>query len=157
MEKLFSNKDTWHGGFYELALEMGSTTEEKLEAGLKAIWGFADLQGCYLQADEEPFSQRRVAPHVNMLLSQNHLRGIAKLPHGSQLAFGTYLVQEEGDTWLGLYVAMGALSTRYAVGAYPFDSNGFSRTWREPLEEWLSKIGHEVFSKVPFLLGLVGF
>jgi hypothetical protein len=159
MEKVFTNKDTWHGGFYELSLEMGQLSDIKLEAAVNAIWNFADLRGCYLRPDIDPPFQSQVQPDVKVLLSHNHLRGIAKLPDGKQVACGTYLVQEEqGDKWLGFYVPMGALAMTFdQVGAYPFDSNGLSRNWREPLESWLATIGQSVFSKVPFLLGLVGF
>src|SRR5947208_2014639 len=159
MESLFTNKDTWHGGFYELSMEMGRLSEEKLEAALEAIWIFGDLRGCYLRSDIEPQFQPQVAPDIKTLRSHNHLRGIAKLPDGKLTACGTFLLQEEaGDNWLDFYLPMGALTmANDAVGAYPFDSNGISQTWREPLEIWLAKIGHSVFSKVPFLLGLVGF
>jgi hypothetical protein len=159
MENLFCNRDTWHGGFYELSLEMGRATEESLDAALKAIWSSADLRGCYLRPDIEPSFQSQIAPDIKVLLSHSHLRGIANLPNGKKIACGTFLVQEEGGgNWLGFYLPMGALSPAIEnAGAYPFDSNGISQSWRQPLETWLANIGQSVFSKVPFHLGLVGF
>jgi hypothetical protein len=152
MENLFCKKHAWHGGFYELSLEMGQLPDEELDAALKAIWSFPDLSGCYLRRDIEPSLQAKVTPDIKFLLAGSHLLGIATLPTREQVACGTFLVR--GDKWLGFYLPMGTLE---GVGAYPFGPDGSSRRWREPLDNWLAKMGQSVFAKVPFLLGLVGF
>jgi hypothetical protein len=157
MQAVF-NEQAWFGGFYELAMEYEPWSEGNLDGALKAIWDFPDLQGCYLRHDIEPSQQQRVAPSLAMLEANVHLRGIATLADGKQIACGTYLVPDDaGPAWIGLYLPMGALSTAYDVGAYPFEQDTSSQRWREPLEKWLAAVGEFVFSRSAFRLGLVGF
>jgi len=151
-------EETWTGGFYELALEYEHASREILEAALKAMWNFPDLRGCYLRPDESPSRQTRVAPDLAALESNGQLYGAARLPGGAEVACGAFLVQEEDDNaWLGFYVPLGALAKVFNVGAYPFDNDPASQAWREPLEDWLARIGQAVFTNAPFSLGLVGF
>jgi hypothetical protein len=151
-------QEMWGGGFYELALEYGHSSKASLAEALQALWTRPDLQGCYLHADEDPSRQPRVAPDLGVLESGEHLRGVATLPNGIQVACGTYLVREQaGEAWIGLYLPMGALATAYNVGGFPFDQSDSSQDWRQPLEEWLAQIGQGVYLKSPFLAGLVGF
>jgi hypothetical protein len=50
---------------------------------------------------------------------------------------------------------MGALSSAYAVGGYPFDE-GKGKDWRVPLEDWFAGIGETVYQTAKFKLGLIG-
>jgi hypothetical protein len=153
-----STEQLWLGGFYELAIAYEHSSDIVLDKALQAIWDFPDLQGCYLRPDVEPSGQQRVAPTLGALEAGGHLRGIVTVPNGKQVACGTFMVREEkGPTWLGFYMPMGALATAYDVGAYPFEQDGSSQSWREPLERWLAAIGEFVFAKSPYRLGLVGF
>ena len=157
MQALFAER-VWLGGFYELALKYESASDALLDKGLQRIWEFADLQGCYLRPDIEPSHQPRIAPSLAILKANGHLRGIATIPHGKQVACGNCLVcEEQGPAWVSLYLPLGGLATVYEVGAYPFEQTVSCRSWREPLEKWLAAVGEFVFSKVPFQLGLVGF
>src|SRR5438876_11008490 len=118
MQAIFTEQ-AWFGGFYELAMEYESWSERDLDGTLKAIWDFPGLQGCYLRHDIEPSQQQRVAPSLTTLEAGGHLRGIATLANGKQIACGTFLVREEvGPAWIGFYLPMGALSTAHDVGAY---------------------------------------
>jgi hypothetical protein len=158
MERLFTGAETWHGGFYELAMEFGAEAESTLERALQALWEFPDLRGCYLRRDQEPSTQPRMAATFAAQASAGHLVGMATVPGGIRVACGTVLVREDnGNRWLDFYLPLGALAAAYDVGAYPFDENLASRQWREPLEKWLADIGQAVYAKTPFRLGLVGF
>lgn len=151
-------QEAWSGGFYELAIEYEHASTDVFDAALKAIWTFPDLQGCYARSDEPPPNQPRVAPDLAKLENTGHLYGVAKLPSGAEVSCGTFVVREEGgSSWLGFYLPLGGLGAVYDIGAYPFDELAPSRVWREPLEEWLARIGQFVFAKAPFSLGLVGF
>src|SRR5437879_6075687 len=100
MQRCFTAPDTWHGGFYELAMQYGPHADHSLKAGLRAIWQRPDLEGCYLRSDVEPSQQQRVAPSLAVQLSNGHVRGIAILPNGHRVACGTVVVREaEGDDW----------------------------------------------------------
>jgi hypothetical protein len=157
MDRLFTDGETWLGGFYELALEFGPESQESLQDALLAIWKTPGLDGCYLKADVEPADQARITPTIAALEAHGHLRGIATLPNRQQAACGTVLVREEqGPVWLVFYLPLGGLGAAYPVNGYPFDNTPASRTWREPLERWLADVGRAVFAHAPFRLGLIG-
>lgn len=62
--------------------------------------------------------------------------------------------------WLDFYLPLGALTESDSrVGGFPFgpDRGATSRSWREPLEEWLASIGTALYATVPFPYAVVGF
>ena len=155
--RLFTNEHTWSGGFYELAIELGLRSEARLEAAINAIWQDARLEGCYTRRDLEPAEQPRVEPTLEMREKYAHLLGVATLPGGGRAACGTFIIrQEDGIDWLGFYIPMGALSTIYDVGAFPFNDGKASQHWREHLDAWLAEIAQTVFAAAPFDLAIIG-
>ena len=152
MKKLFTAADAWNGGFYELAIELGPRSDERLLVALKTLWRCDGLNGCHKDSAAEPSNQPRILPDLN-----GHLLGIATVPGGRQVACGTFTVREDnGSDWLGFYLPMGALETVYDVGAFPFNDDTSNRAWREPLDTWLVQIAKSVFSVTPFSLALLG-
>ncbi len=154
----FSNPNTWFGGYYELALELGERSDERLLNPLAALWSHPSLEGCYLERDKESHEQERVVVSPG-LLERTHLQGLAQLPDGRKVACGSCVIREdEGIDWLDFYLPMGALEAVYDVGGYPFDEAGVAhKEWQIPVDGWLKEIGNHIFSTVPFRLGLVGF
>ncbi len=152
MSELFTAADTWDGGFYEIAIELGPRSDERLRTALETIWQYDGLNGCYEDSQVEPSDQPRLMPSL-----ETRQLGVATLPNGRQSACGTFTVRENnGPDWIGFYLPMGALASVYNVGAYPFEDDKTSRTWREPLDDWLTKMAGVVFSAVPFSLALIG-
>jgi len=158
MTQYFTEADTWSGGYYELAIELGSRSDERLLTALAAVWADPDLDGAYLSRDVEPWQQPRLAITVE-LLQVSHLQGLARLPNGATIACGTVFIREDdGPDWLGLYLPMGALGTAYSVGGYPFEPDvANSRQWRDVVDHWLAGIGSRVYDQVAYRLGLIGF
>ncbi len=158
MSKHFSGSDTWLGGYYELAIELGPRSDERLLAALSTIWSDSALDGVYLSRDSEPNAQRKYSLTVE-LLEVTHLQGLARLPNGVMIACGTCVIRyDNGNDWLDLYLPMGALATAYPVGGYPFEPDVVSsHVWRSVLDPWLVEIGRRVYDHVPYRLGLVGF
>jgi hypothetical protein len=160
MEQLYFTKEgIWSGGYYELALEVGETVDEKLEAALRAIWQHPSLQGCFLERNREPGEQQPVELSKIPLESGLHLQGLARLPNDSLIACGTCLIREKnGSDWLDFYLPMGSLAQVYDVGAYPFDENENSPAhWQKAVDDWLAEIGASIYAKVRYKLGLIGF
>lgn len=160
LEKLFTDKDSWTGGFYELAIEVGERSNSRLQAALRTVWEYPALQGCWLNRNIEPLPSLRVSP----ALSDDgpaHFQGIATLPNGRRTACGTCVIRESTDEsvrnidWLDFYIPMGSLARAYAVGGFPFGVAD-SGSWRQPLDEWLVRLGQHVFTRVPYQLALVG-
>ena len=58
-ERLLTADGAWYGGFYEVALEIGSRSDQHLRAALTALWQYADLDGCFLDRNREPMDQPR--------------------------------------------------------------------------------------------------
>jgi hypothetical protein len=155
--RVFTPDDTWNGGCFELALEVGPRSDERLRAVVNALWQCPLLAGCYLDPAAEPWDQPLISPADRPLDSGHRLLGIAALPNGARVACGSCLVrEEEGPDWLDFYIPLGALGTAYPVGAYPFGSEP-SRHWRAPVESWLAQIGLYVASRSSYSLGLIGW
>jgi len=158
MTQYFTEPDTWSGGYYELAIELGTRSDERLLAALTAVWADPNLDGAYLSRDVEPWQQQRLA--ITAELSQvSHLQGLARLPNKATIACGTFIVREDdGPDWLGMYLPMGALGTAYSVGGYPFEPDvANSHQWRDVIDPWLAGIGSRVYDQVAYRLGLIGF
>lgn len=152
MSQLFTAADTWNGGFYELAIELGPRSDERLLAALETIWHYDGLDGCYKESTIEPSHQPRLLPNLD-----GWLLGTATVPGGQRAACGTFIVREnDGFDWLGFYLPMGALEAVYDVGAFPFYDDKSICTWRKPLDAWLVRIAEAIFSVIPFSLALVG-
>jgi hypothetical protein len=158
MAARFTDNETWKGAFYELAIELGPRSDERLQLALRAIWQTPCLTGCYTDRKREPQEQDRVEPSIVNLMIQGHLLGIAILPDNQQIPCGTVAIREqEGPDWVVFYVPLGALVQIYnQVGGFFGTDHPKSRCWREPLENWLAEIGPGVFSTVQFSLGLIG-
>jgi hypothetical protein len=157
----FTDEENWSGGFYELALELGNTNDERLQQALSALWPAANIDGCYGRHDREPDEQDEVALSLSSLTSYGHLRGTVLLPTGPRVVCGCLAHREEaGSDWLEFYLPLGSLArTDRRIGGFPFDSNSGepSLIWRHPLDDWLAAIAIRVFAQAPFHLGRIRF
>lgn len=59
--------------------------------------------------------------------------------------------------WVGFYLPLGALSSAYKLGAYPFGSMENVSDWKTPVESFLADLGRWIFAKRPFTFALIGF
>ncbi len=97
----FTDDENWHGGFDELAVELGDTDDQQLQLALTALWKAAGIDGCYGRRDREPGEQREVARTVASLAEFGHLRGTVLLPNGHRVVCGCFAVREDdGPDWL---------------------------------------------------------
>src|SRR5262245_40410376 len=155
-DRLFTAEDAWYGGFYELALEVGPRSDERLLAALTALWLNPDLDGCYLDRSREPADQPRSSDFC--LETGSHSLGVASLPNGRRVVCGSCLVRaDEGPDWLCFYLPMDSLGTAYPVGGFPFGTEDhWTGPWRYEVEDWLARIGMWIARSVSFRLGLIG-
>jgi hypothetical protein len=153
----FAEPETWVGGFYELALELGTSSDKRLESALRALWTHPSVHGCYGDRASDPVNQERVALTASTLQERGHLYGFARLPNGAFAACGVIAIQEEhGSDWLVFYVPLGALNGTYP-GGHPFAwPTAETRSWQAPLDDWLAAVGRWGFERTPFALGLIG-
>ncbi|MCX4539194.1 hypothetical protein [Streptomyces sp. NBC_01565] len=148
------SESTWHGGFYELAIEVGPRDDARLQRALTAVWSAADVQGCYGDMRRAPGQQESVGCTVESLTEFGHVLGQVRLPTGQIVACGCMTIREEGDDpvdWLDFYLPIGAL-----------DEAGFdierAQSYRSPvLDDWLAAIGTAVFHAVDFHAAFIGF
>jgi hypothetical protein len=157
MEKTFTLPNAWLGGYFELSIELGSRSDERLHRALNSLWSHPTLDGCYERHKVEPWNQRRLdSPDPDGML-KHKLFGIAQLPNGKPVACASHIVVggNSSPDLLHFGVPMGALGYSYPVGAYPFD-DGLQLDWRAPINEWLRQIGESIFVSIKFRLGLVG-
>ena len=146
-KKLFTNKDTWSGGFYELAMEISADDMNQIKDILQAILTFPPFTGYYLDMNVEP--EEQIRQDVNAIKIDPdilpHFLGILTLPNGKKSACGVCLITEDQERcWVDFYLPMGALAEVYNVGAYPFGDFETSPKWQEPVDDWLYKIGFHI-------------
>ncbi|OWY72159.1 hypothetical protein B7486_04335 [cyanobacterium TDX16] len=162
MHSVFTPRDTWHGGYFELAIELGPRSDDRLTAAVEHLWNSSQLKGCWIDSNREPSEGTRIAKNRSeIILNEEHLYGIAMLDDGKNVACGCCAVREDGGIdWLVFYLPMGALARAYQnVGEYPFSRVGkrHNDTWVAPIEKWLERLGRFLFEKVDFRLALIGF
>lgn len=157
----FTLADNWCGGFYELALELGDTSDVRLEAALGALWSAAGVEGCYGSRWTPATSQEVVPCTLASLERSSHLYGVVPLPNGAPMVCGVVAVREDnGPDWLDFYLPLGALGradprSHEHMAGDP-DQNSASLAWRRPIDDWLADLGARVYTAVDFRLGLIG-
>src|SRR5215469_5277842 len=158
---LFTAEDVWKGGFYELFILPRTNCHEEVCTLLKALWSFPFLDGCYARRDCEPATQTRVQPCETD--GKGHLYGLARLSNGKIIACGSYAanyaVEAESPAAYraGFYLPMGALSTAYPGGAYPFGPMDRVSEWKAQVDSLLVEIANWVHARSLIRLALVGF
>jgi hypothetical protein len=156
----FADGENWTGGFYELAMELGPTDDDRLGRALTALWAAAGVEGCYGSQWHEPEAQESVPLTVASLVEFGHLHGHVVLPSGTRIVCGAVAVREDdGPDWLDFYLPLGALgASDPRVGGYPFGEDAAaSLAWRGPIDDWMAGIGTEVFREVDIRLAIIGF
>src|SRR3712207_3095418 len=97
MERLFTEPDAWHGGFFELALDLGPPSDARLGTAQTTLWSHPALDGCYAECEREPLDQPRVGPVLPADQNGNgQLFGVATLPNGRQTACASVTIREKG-------------------------------------------------------------
>lgn len=171
----FTAEETWRGGHYEIEIELGAPSDERLRTALQRVWAHPSLKGCVFSRDQEPQAQVRVTPGQHAL--EGHLYGMATLPNGATAACGTYVCRLQGDAkeaardLLSFYVPMGALAKAHGVSSEWLKGQrpergvlnvenaeaGKPAEWRGELDRWMVELGRRVFESVEFELALVGW
>ncbi|MBN6035993.1 hypothetical protein [Amycolatopsis sp. 195334CR] len=158
----FTLADNWYGGFYELALELGPTSDARLARALTALDEAVAVPGWYGSVDREPQDQAAVGCTFESLQRYQHLRGVVALPDGTPIVCGVVAIREDdGSDWLDFYLPLGALENADPrVGAYPHPFEGEAAlahlAWRRPIDDWLAEIGRRIYARAGFSLGLIG-
>ena len=144
-----------------MALELGDTSDTRLEAALSVLWSAAEVEGCYGSHQVAPSEQETVPCNLLSLLRFGHLRGVVRLPNGAPIVCGVVAVREDGGPdWLDFYLPLGALgraeprSDEHMVGDP--SSGSTSLTWRRPIDDWMAGLGARVYAAAGFRLGLIG-
>jgi hypothetical protein len=162
-ERYFKPQDMWRGGFYEIEMQLGARSDERLALALESVWSgpHPSVEGCYLHRDQEPHVQKSVNPREHA--GEGHLYGIARVPNGAKVCFGTYVTRTQCDDgkpladFLGFYLPLASLGTAYKVGAYPFGDIAQARVWVDELNGWLLGLGKFVFSRLSYEGAVIGF
>jgi hypothetical protein len=99
----FTLADNWHGGFYELSLELGATSDARLERALTRLGEVVAVPSWYGSRDREPYEQMAVSCTFESLRRYQHLR-VVELPDGTPVVCGVVAVREVcGSDWLDFY------------------------------------------------------
>ena len=61
---MFTDKDAWNGGDYELCIEVGKNNVKVLDRIIKCLWDVAPMMGCYPSNKREPEEQKAISPNL---------------------------------------------------------------------------------------------
>jgi hypothetical protein len=154
----FTPDEIWHGGFFELSIEVGDRSTARINAALTLLWQYPLLVGCYPRRDIEPETQTQSVPALVTDDEWPHSYGIAAIAKDKRIACGSCVVREtDGPDWLDFYFPMGSLGTAYKVGGYPFINSEEQPSWLPEVELWLAKLGLWLSSQMEFRMALIGF
>ncbi|MFF9085111.1 hypothetical protein ACF1BE_01545 [Streptomyces sp. NPDC014991] len=150
----FRDQTNWSDGYYELAIEVGSTDDAEIQAVLSALWSAAGVQGSFAFNDREPHEQEPVPCTVASLAEFGHLHGQVRLPTGQLAVCGCVAIRggDDSSDWLDFYVPLGALDK---AGIAYWDGRPFFRS--PVMDDWLAVIGTETFEQAVFSLGVIGW
>jgi hypothetical protein len=156
------DREAWHGGFYELAIEVGERDDNRLQAAPDALWDAAAIDGPYEVLWTLTPRSRPIPRTVASLNAGHHLRGLVTLPDERACICCVIAVREDPGAvdWLDFCLPIGALGvTDPRIGGFPFGDEGgpSSLAWRQPIDDWLASLGSAVYMAAPFRLGLIGF
>lgn len=171
---LFTSRDAWSGGPYELQVELGAGSDQRLVEGAARIFTHPDLAGPYAARDREPAQQQVASPAALVADGWLSLYGVGSLPTGDRVpvtvsayrASPDFLVEnardQEGTDWLSLRVPLGSLGQVWPeVGSYPFfgteEEAHAHKGWQERLEAWFVEIARHLHAGVQVRLAVVGF
>ena len=71
----FTDDENWHGGFYELAVVLGSRDDARLDAAVRAAWADPRVDGCCVDRHREPEDQQSVPCSLAAHTEVDHLQG----------------------------------------------------------------------------------
>jgi hypothetical protein len=159
-----ADRDNWTGGYYGLALEFAEGDDSRLGGALERLWQAAGVRGCYATTGGD--AMPKPVP-LSLATARDHgqLRGVARLPTGHEVVCGLVVIRErdtvdvpfDAPDWLDFFVPLGALERLDdRIGGYPFGDFKGSLEWRRPLDDWLARVGKDVYPDFPFRLGLIG-
>ena len=164
----FLDDENWHGGYYELAIDLGSrsaTSDGRLTAALAVVGGDSRLNGWYADRWSPRDQQPRTATADLDLREPSPLYGVARLPGDvGATVCAIHVIRESAEgtepphDWLDLCLPTGALGRADPrVGAYPFRGpEDESLTWRRPIDAWLFDVAARVFLASAFAMALIG-
>ncbi|MEN6541539.1 hypothetical protein [Parvibaculum sp.] len=141
--ELLEADEVGHGGYYEIVIELGSHSRDRLLAAFDALWTHTDLAPVEAKAG----TLRR--------------RGKARLPDGAlvpALAFTETMRDQQGQTdYLIFALPMPALEKACSLVADMTPAGGLDPHWRRDLEAWLASLGRHVDESVSFQAAYIGF
>jgi len=147
----------WIGGFYELSIKVGPTSDARLEGLLVTIWRLANATGPFVRHDDGP--SRAVS--LDLVALSQHLHGVVRLPNGSDVVCGATAIRfDDGPDVLSFYMPLAALARiEPRVQGFPFgnESGAASLVWRRPIDNWLADLATRAYLEAPFELASIGF
>lgn len=151
------DQESWHGGFYELAIELGPRDDARLQTALDALWfaaGITDPVAVEWKLEPRSWPIPRTVASID---AGHHLRGTVLLPSESRCVCSVIGVRLDynGVDWLDFCLptaALGALEPR--VRGYPIGDDGGAESlvWRRPIDDWLADIARQVLRQARFRL-----
>ena len=158
--EFFTQKENWHGSYYELAIELQSSHDDiRLEQALQALWSHPNLSGHWLNL--ENYGQNPDRLQVSGIINNSdnvscaNIYGIFLIPEiDKQVGCLSVIVREHnGSDWLAFCFPSAMLKSIFPV-KYPLvhDEN----LWLSILDKHLLQMADIIYRQIPYDFALIG-
>jgi hypothetical protein len=159
-KKIFTGKDIWAGGLFELMISYPKESPSNLKKLLDCLWGLEPIEGPYNSKEKEPNKRSKNNVEYPNEYSGTIQYGVITLPSKKKAPFQTYsYTLGEGQYFISIGIPMGALAELklYPVGSYPFGIEEGHKDWILELCNFYFSIAKKLFKVRKFDRGIVGF
>jgi hypothetical protein len=155
---IYQNRDSWIGGYYELAIELHPTGDtNRLINSLKILCGFDEINELY-ECKLDYKVKTTVVPN-SIDESSYRLYTTLNLPNNTIIGAVIIILRIEGESdWISLSIPIGMLDKLYPIDYGTDFSIGYKfNDWQRTFDEFLISIAEKLYIHEPFNLGTIGW
>ncbi len=163
MSKLFTGKDSWNGGYFNLLLSFKTLSNKEFKNVINYMWKMPCFNGPFGYDNLEPINQKKIKIKIPDKIDKGIINyGTVKLSNNkiAPCKFYAYFIDDENkmDCFINISIPFGALEELkiFPIGSYPFGNKINHKKWIEELSNFMFKISKIIFDFYKFKKGLMG-
>jgi hypothetical protein len=154
----YQNKDSWIGGYYELAIELHPAGDtNRLINFLKILCGFDEINELY--ESELDYKVKTTGGPNSFDETSYRLYTTLNLPDKTIIGAIIIILRMEGESdWISLSIPIGMLNKLYPINyGTDFSISYKFNDWQKSFDQYLISIAEKLYIHEPFNLGIIGW
>jgi len=155
----YQDKDSWAGGYYELAIELHPYGDTKrLLNTMEILCGFDEVNELY-ESELDYKENATVVPNSIDEESSYRLYTTINLPDNTIIGAVIIILRIKGESdWISLSIPIGMLDRIYPINyGTEFSISYRFNDWQMSFDEFLLSIAEKLYILEPFNLGTIGW